>query len=129
MSVEVVRQFYDAFGEGDLPTALRLVSDDCQWDHRGPSGPPINHLYVGPAGVEEFFKILGETQEILEWEPKEYFGAGGRVVALGTCRFRVIETGKEWASDWAGVYTVEDGLIKSWRPMFDMTAEAEAYKP
>jgi len=129
MSIDVIKRMYDAFEEGDLPTVLSLVSEDCQWDHRGPPGPPVNKLFVGPAGVEEFFHTLGETQEMLEWEAQEFFGSGNRVVALGICRFRVIETGKEWASDWVGAYTVEDGLIKSWKPIFDMSAEVEAYRP
>jgi ketosteroid isomerase-like protein len=129
MSIDVVKQMYDAFEEGDMPKALSLVSEDCQWDHRGPPGPPINKLYVGREGVQEFYRTLGETQEVLDFEAQEFFESGNRVVAIGTCRFRVKETGKEWGSKWVGAYTVEDGLIKSWTPVFDMSAEAEAYKP
>ena len=31
--------------------------------------------------------------------------------------------------DTVDAYTAEDGLIKSWRPTFDMTAEANAFRP
>ena len=38
-------------------------------------------------------------------------------------------SGKEWDSDFAMTFTVENGLITYWRPIHDMTAEAEAYQP
>jgi len=128
MSIEVVKQMYEAFNEGDIPRMLGLVSEDCQWDHRGPYDVPIDQLFVGPEGVGEFFKILTETQETLEFEAREFFGSGKRVVVLGYNRFRVIETGKEWASDFAMAWTVEGGLVTHWRPIHDMGAEAAAYQ-
>ena len=64
MSIEVVKQMYAAFEEGDMPKILSLVSEDVQWDHRGPEGPPINQLYVGKDGVQEFFETFAETQEV-----------------------------------------------------------------
>jgi len=129
MSIEVIKQMYEAFEQGDMPRMLSLVSEGCHWDHQGPPGPPINQLYVGPAGVEEFFKTLTSTQEVLDFEAHEFFGAENRVVVLGYHRFRVIETGKEWASDFAHAWTVEDGRVTRWRPTQDMTAEVEAYRP
>jgi len=128
MSIEVVKQMYEAFEEGDIPKMLSLVSDDCQWDHRGPYAVPIGELFVGPEGVGEFFKALTDTQETLEFEAREFFGSGNRVVVLGYHRFRVIETGKEWASDYAMAWTVEDGLVTHWRTIHDMGAEAVAYQ-
>jgi ketosteroid isomerase-like protein len=129
MSIEVVKEMYAAFEEGDIPKFLNMCSDDCQWDHRGPEGPPINKLYTGRAGVAEFHKTLAETQETLEFEADEFFGSGDRVVVLGRCRFRVLATGKEWGSDFVGAYTVKNGQITHWKPVFDMSAEAAAYRP
>jgi len=129
MSIDVVKQVYEAFGEGDMQRFFGMLSENAQWDHRGPPDVPISHLYVGRAGVEEFFTIMNATQEFLEFEPREYFGSGNRVVALGFHRFRVKETGKEWESEFAHAFTIEDGQVTAWRPIHDMTAEAMAYKP
>ena len=129
MSIDVVKQAYEAYGEGDMPRFLGLLSEDIQWDHRGPPGVPFSKLYVGKAGVEEFFTTMDATQEFLEFVPKEFIGSGNRVVALGFHRYRVKETGKEWESEFAHAYTVEDGHVTSWRPIHDMTAEAMAYQP
>lgn len=128
MSVEVVKKMFEAFAAGDVPGMLSCVSADCQWDHRGPPGVPINQLYVGPDGVEEFFRTLSETQEVLEFDVHEFLASGDRVVVMGSERFRVIETGKEWSSDWAMAYTVESGLIKSWKPFWDRSAEVAAHQ-
>jgi len=129
MSIDVVKQIFEAFGDGDMPRFFSLLSEDVRWDHRGPPGAPISQLYVGKVGVEEFFTTINATQEFLEFEPHEFFGSGNRVVALGFHRFRVKETGKEWESEFAHSYTVEDGLVTSWRPIHDFTAEAEAHRP
>jgi hypothetical protein len=128
-NIQLVKQGFDRFGAGDIPGFLELMSEDVQWDHRGPAGVPFNRMYQGRADVGEFFKTLGETSEKIEFEPREFFAAGDRVVALGFFRFQVIATGKEWESDWAMAFTVQNGRITHWRPIFDMGAEAAAFQP
>ncbi len=127
-NIEVVRRIYEAFGAGDIASIIAVQAEDTVWDHSGPPGNPLNRVFEGHAGVGEFFKILGETQEALAFEPKEFFSSGDRVVALGFFRFRVIATGKEWESDWAMAYTFKDGLVTHWRGIFDMSAEAAAFQ-
>ncbi len=129
MSVEVVKQMYDALAEGDMPKFLSFVAEDCQWDHRGPPGPPINQVFVGPEGVAEFFKLYDETQEMTEFTVREYFGAGDRVVAVGVGHHRVLATDKKHGGDFALTHTVRDGQVIHWKPIFDMAAEADAYRP
>ena len=129
MSIDVVKQVYDAFGAGDMDRMHSFLSDDVQWDHRGPPGAPISQLYDGKAGVVKFFDDLFATQELLSFEAHEFFGDGNRVVVLGSHRFRVKETGKEWESEFAATWTVEDGLVTRWRPIHDLTAEAMAHMP
>jgi hypothetical protein len=77
--------------------------------------------------VAEFFRILGETQEVTVFETDEFLEAGNRVVVLGRYGFRVRATGKEWVSDYAMTYTVENGLVTHWKPIHDMGAEAVAF--
>tara|TARA_B100000686_G_C16073375_1_gene610399 strand:- start:53 stop:448 length:396 start_codon:yes stop_codon:yes gene_type:complete len=126
-NIGVVQEAFKRFSEGDLPGFLNLCTDDIKWDHRGPNSP-LNKLYTGKEGIKEFLGTLSTTQEVIEFEPREYFSNGDRVVALGHFRFKVIETGNEWASDFAMAYTVTGGLISHWRGIFDMTAESIAYQ-
>ena len=126
-NITVVQEAFMRFSEGDLPGFLNLCSDDIEWDHRGPNSP-LDKLYKGKEGVAEFLGTLSTTQEVLEFEPREYFSNGDRVVTLGRFQFKVIETGNEWASDFAMAYTLKNGLISHWRGIFDMTAESIAYQ-
>ncbi len=126
-NITVVQEAFMRFSEGDLPGFLNLCADDIEWDHRGPNSP-LDKLYKGKEGVAEFLGTLSTTQEVLEFEPREYFSNGDRVVTLGRFQFKVIETGNEWASDFAMAYTLKNGLISHWRGIFDMTAESIAYQ-
>ena len=126
-NILAVQDAFKRFSEGDLPGFLDLCADDIEWDHRGPDSP-LDKLYKGKEGVMEFLGTLSTTQEVLEFEPREYFSDGDRVVALGHFHFKVIETGRDWASDFAMVYTLKDGLISHWRGIFDITAESLAYQ-
>ncbi len=125
-NIQLVKQGFDRFATGDIPGFLELMSDDVQWDHRGPEGVPFNRMYQGRAEVGEFFKTLAETSETIAFEPREFFSADNRVVALGFFRFKVIATGKEWESDFAMTFTVQNNHITHWKPIFDMGAEAAA---
>ena len=126
-NITVVQEVFKRFSEGDLPGFLNLCADDIEWDHRGPNSP-LAKRYKGKEGVAEFLGTLSTTQEVLEFEPREYFSNGDRVVTLGHFHFKVVETGKDWASDFAMAYTLKDGLISHWRGIFDMTAESIAYQ-
>ena len=123
----IVAQIFERFAAGDVPGLLSFQSDEVVWDHRGP-GSPISNLYKGKTGVTEFLATLSATQEVLEFEPRDFFANEDQVVALGHFRFKVIETEREWASDFAMVFTLKEGLVTHWRPIFDYTAEAMAYQ-
>ena len=128
-NIQVVKQGFDKFFAKDVPGFVELMSEDVQWDHRGPAGLPFNRMYEGKAGVTEWFQTLGEVSEPLAFEPQEFFGDGDRVVVIGFFRWRVKSTGKEWESNWAMAFTVRNGRITHWKPIFDMGAEAAAYQP
>lgn len=127
-NIQVVKQGFERFTNGDVPGFLELMSEDIQWDHRGPEVVPFNRLYEGHAGVAEFLQTLDETSEMIAFEPREFFADDDRVVALGYFRFKVKATEREWESDFAMAFTVEDGVITDWRPIFDMGAEAAAFE-
>ena len=126
-NIAVVAQVFERFAAGDMPGLLSFQSDEVVWDHRGPDSP-INNLYKGKTGVTEFLDMLSTTQEVLEFEPRDFFANENQVVTLGHFRFKVIETDREWASDFAMVFTIKEGLVTHWRPIFDYTAEAMAYQ-
>ncbi len=125
-NIQVLKDGFDRFLAGDIPGFLELVSEDVQWDHRGPEEVPFNKLYKGRAGVAEFFQVMMAAQQPIVFEPREFFGSGDRVVCLGFFRWTVPATKKEWESDFAMAVTISDSKISEWRVMFDMGVEAAA---
>ena len=128
-NIDVVKQGYDAFLSGNIPAFIELMDSNVEWDHRGPDGVPFNKMYNGKEGVLEFFKTLDETLENTGFDIHEYFGEGDRVVALGHFGWKVKSTGKPFESAFAMAYTVKNGKVTHWQPIFDRTAEVVAFQP
>ena len=125
-NIDIVKQGYAAFLSGDIPAFIELMDPAVEWDHRGPDGVPFNKMYKGKEGVLEFFETLDESFENTGFEVHEYFGEGDRVVALGHFSWKAKSTGKSFESDFAMVYTINNGKVTYWRPIFDRTAEVIA---
>ena len=51
------------------------------------------------------------------------------MVALGHFGWKVKSTGKPFESAFAMAYTVKNGKVTHWRPIFDRTAEVIAFQP
>ena len=126
-NLAVVTQIFERFAAGDMPGLLSFQSDEIVWDYRGPDSP-LNNLWEGKTGITEFLNTLLTTQEVIEFEPRALFANEDKVVAIGHFHWKVIETDREWASDFAMVFTLKEGLVTHWRPIFDYTAEAMAYQ-
>ena len=126
-NIAVLKNMFDRFKANDGPGVLDLFTDDVQFDHRGPAGPAFNRLYEGREAVGRFLADLAAAEEAILLEDREYFGAGDRVVCLGFMRFRALQTGNEWESDFAMTVTVRgDHQMSQWRIFFDMGKEADA---
>ena len=129
-NIEVVRKIYACFDAGDKSGFLDLVAEDVVWDHRGNENPecPINKLFEGRKGGQKFIETVETTQEVIAHEAHEFFASGDRVATFGYFKSRVTVTGKEFSSNWAQVFTIEDGLVTNWKLYFNFTAAALAYQ-
>ncbi len=110
--LDVVHAFMAAMALKDYDTALKHVSDDCEYEN-----PPIGK-FRGPAGIrsvlEPFFAPTLEN----EWVIKNTAVTGPVVFLERLDRHRL-------ANGWAelpviGVFEVRDGLITVWRDYFDL---------
>ena len=130
-NIAVVKRIYDLFDAGDVSGLLDSVTEDFAFDHRGNENPesPINKLFVGKSSLQEFFDTLLATQDILDHDVHEFFTAGDKVAVVGFYKGHVKETGKTFSSNWAQVWTIEEGLAKAWKIYWNFTAEALAYQP
>jgi ketosteroid isomerase-like protein len=126
-AVGLVRSLYEAFGRGDIAYILEHVAADCRWVAPG-EGIPNAGTYTGPEGAGEFFRKLNKSEQVLGFEPKEFFANGDDVVVLGTEQCKAIATGKGMSTNWAMLFRVRDGKIAYWESFYDTEAYARAHR-
>jgi uncharacterized protein len=125
-NVDVVQQAYEAFGRGDIPGVLELLTDDVEWTMQGPSVIPFAGTFRGREGIAEFFTLLDETLEFEQFEPRKFVGQGDTVVVVGYERGLVKPTGRTFEHEWAHVYTLRDGKIATGLFLEDTAALVDA---
>ena len=123
----VVQQAYEAFGRGDIPGVLDLLTDDVVWTLQGPSVIPFAGTFHGREGIVEFFSLVGEALEFEQFEPREFVAQGDTVVVLGYERSLAKATGRWLEQEWAHVYTLRNGKITTGRFFEDTAAEVVAF--
>ena len=125
-NVALVQEAYAAFGTGDLPKMLGLMTADIVWEFPASGVIPWAGTFTGPGEVARFFSALLEHSEPEVFEPLSYVASDDRVVVLGRERFRAKATGRTWACEWAHAFTVRDGRIAAFREYTDTDAMTKA---
>ena len=126
-NVKIVQQAYQNFKSGDIQSLLGLISDDVSWQLPEIENVPFSGKRQGREAVGQFFSQVNEGQEVLSFEPREFVAQGDKVVALGSYRWRTRSTGREFASEWAHVFTIRDGKVAGFHEYMDSAAAARAY--
>ena len=128
-NTKVVQDAYAAFGRGDITTLLGYMTDDVKW--RPVIGTakhvPFSGERSGKAHVAEFFKIVAETEDFEQFEPREFVAQGDTVVAIGRYRAVTKATGKRFESDFVMVFTLTNGKIDTFREFTDSAAINAAF--
>ena len=88
-NLETVQTLYAAFGRGDVPAILALLSEDIAWEYQ-PTSTDVPWLEPrrGHQEVIGFFQILATELEIKKFVPNAILAGGNRVVAL--CDFEAV---------------------------------------
>lgn len=127
-NIQLVQAAYAAFGKGDLPAILAMMSDDVVMGIVGrEQDAPFLGVRNGKAGVQDFFRLLGEAHEIHVFEPKRFVGGEDKVFVWGHYRWTMRKSGVSKHSDWLHELTVRDGKLVSWLGHNDTAMLAAAY--
>lgn len=119
-NVQTVQQAYAAFGRGDIPAVLGMLSDDVEWLEPGSAEAlPWGGRRRGREQVGQFFQALDSALDFEAFEPREFIAQGDVVVVLGSERARVKAGGSVVTTDWAMVFTLRDGKIARFRDYYD----------
>lgn len=114
--IQKVQSGYEAFGRGDVETAINLFADDATWTNPGNSS--ISGTF---RGKDEILQMWGRLGEGFSVEPQLFTANGDHVVAV--CHNDAY--GEKWES--ADVFTFEGGKIKSYRGTEDPRAMERAF--
>jgi len=77
IALDVVKDVYRRFGEGDISGFLSLCADNIEWVVNGPESLEKCRAYKGRDGVQEFLRIL-DTVVTRCWPRERYIGCGRR---------------------------------------------------
>ena len=127
-NTELVQKAYGNFQSGDVPGVLDLLSEDVEWVLPEVEGVPVARHWHGREEVGQFFQTLGDTQEVRQFEPREFIAQGDKVVARGHYAWHVKSTGRDWESDFAHVFTLRDGKVSRFQEYTDSAALADAFQ-
>ena len=107
-NLDSVKQVYQAFAEGDIPSVLGSLSPEIDWTEA--EGFPYGGTYHGPRAVlEGVFMRLGSEWNGFAAVADEFIDAGETVVALGKYSGTYKATGKPLQVNFAHVWKMQDG--------------------
>lgn len=123
---EVVRRFYDALGRGDVPGVLASLHPDVEWTE-AERFPYYGGTWHGPLAVRDnLLARLAKDWDGFSATADDFVTEGDRVVSLGAYRGTFKATGKSVTAPFAHVWTVRDGLIRSFTMHTDTAKVLEA---
>ena len=127
-NLKTIHDVYAAFGRGDVPAVLNLLTEDVEWFTPGPPAViPYAGSRSGSKEVAQYFKDFGQAMEITAFEPQKFFAQADQVVVLGHYSGRVRTTGNVLESEWAHAFTLRDGKIAKFRGYEDSAAVVAAF--
>lgn len=125
-NTKIIQRTYELFKSGD-DAFLKNFSDDISWELPEMENVPYAGKCNGIESVKEFFSRLGEAEQNLTLGGTEFIAKGDKVVVLGNHSWRVKETNKEYASDFAHVFTFKDGKITGFKEYMDTAVRSKAH--
>jgi ketosteroid isomerase-like protein len=121
-----VQTAYAAFGRGDIPALLAMLSDDVQWQFIGDRKAPYTASVKGHRQVAEWFGAVARVDDIQSFEPRQFLVGADHVTVLGWERTLTKTAGKPFECEWVHIWRVRDGRITSFWGMLDTEASAGA---
>lgn len=110
-NVEILKQGYKFFAEGNVPAVLELFNSEIVWDEC--QGFPYiegDGIFTGPqAIVQGVFSHIPENYNNFQIEIDELFGCDDKVVMVGHYTGVWKKTGKQFKANATHVWKFKDG--------------------
>jgi ketosteroid isomerase-like protein len=115
-NVKTVQSVYEAFGRGDVPAILEVLTDDVDWASDADSTEvPWWGVRHGKAEVTDFFATLATEMEVEEFTPLAVLGDGDVVLTVVRFRMKSRTNGRGASMLLHHYWKVRDGKIEYYR--------------
>ena len=121
-----VQALYAAFGRGDLPALLELLTEDVDWRFVGDSAGGYAGRVQGKDGVAAWLDRVAAADDIRAFEPREFLVGAGHVTVIGWERTVSRSSGRAFDSDWVHVFGLREGRVCRFLGLLDSEASAAA---
>ena len=122
-NVATFRLAIELLQRGDADATLEIVHPDVVIE---PLRAATEGVFVGHAGVREFFDDTATSFELFEPEYTDVRDLGDRVLAIGSIRVRGRRSGVETAIETAAIAEYRDGLLWRYRDYGEAALALEA---
>jgi hypothetical protein len=128
-NIALVQGLYAAFQRGDIGAIMGAALPETFWQvHGRPKDHPAIGTYKGPEGVEKFFAIVADTEDVSAFKPREFYAAGEKVFVRGHYAWTMRKTGKPVSCEWLHMMTIRDGKLLAFEEFTDTAQFAEAMR-
>lgn len=126
-NIEATRAIYAAVPAGDLDTALSFLDPEVRITYYGVDAIPYAGDYRGIDEAVAFFTRVGETIAITEMDAWQFIAQGDDLAAWGRQRFRRLDTGYEWESEFAHIITLRESRWLYFRDFMNSALTLQAF--
>ena len=123
---EVIQQAYAAFGRRDIAAILDMLTDDVDWRFVGGAGIPYAGRCTGKQQVQAWFAKLAESDDIQQFEPREFLAGPNHVTVIGWEEAKPLPNGSVFQTDWVHVFTLKGEKVSRWIGTADTAARVAA---
>ena len=127
-NTETLRVCYAKFIEGDIAGLIEHFSDDIEINIPEIENAPFGGIWHGKSEAVKYLDLMAETEEITDYEPREFIAQGDRVVVLGRSTATVRATGRHYSTEWVHVLTIRNKKIANFVEYFDTAAALRAFQ-
>jgi ketosteroid isomerase-like protein len=124
---QLIKRVYEGLKINQVEPLLNSLAADVVWELPKMDGVPFSGIWRGHDGVRQFFDKVFELQDVLEFQPNEYFARGNKVVVLGRFTMRIKSTQTEFSSLWSHVWTIRDDKVFRFYEYVDTAVVSKAH--
>src|SRR5262245_30737479 len=120
-NMRLLKNLYDAFGRGDIPTVLAAMSPSIRW-YQAEGNPymPSGEAWVGPDSVlNNLFMRIGAEWDEFTIHIRTFHDAGDSIIVEGRYTGMYKPTGKRMDAQMCHVWDVKDGKLTRFQQYVD----------